>query len=165
MVVAWFIWGFKRLKTAYLTPFADPATIAAMLAIRLQRVGRKNEPVFRVVLTDSKNGPKSGKFLEILGSYDSRHSEKAEVKADRIKHLVANGAKLSGTLHNLLISKKLITGKKVNVLPKKRPIAKEGAEATATGSVPSVEVKADSPVEAPAETPSPEAKVEEAATA
>lgn len=125
-----------------------------MLAIRLQRVGRKNEPVFRVVLTDSKNGPKSGKFLEILGSYDSRHAEKAEVKADRIKHWVANGAKLSGTLQNLLISKKLITGKKINVLPKKRPIKKEG-EAVAEGAAPAAgsgEVKADAPAEAPTET-------------
>ena len=40
--------------------------------IRLQRVGRKHEPTFRVVLTDSKNGPKSGKYLKNLGWYDTR---------------------------------------------------------------------------------------------
>jgi len=37
-----------------------------MLKIRLQRIGRKNEAAFRLVVTDSKNGPQSGKFLEIL---------------------------------------------------------------------------------------------------
>ncbi len=96
-----------------------------MLMIRLQRVGRKNEPTFRVVLTDSKNGPKSGKSLEVLGSFDSRRAEKAEIKFDRVKHWMSHGAKLSGTIHNLLVSRKLIPGKKVNVLPKKRPIKKE----------------------------------------
>jgi hypothetical protein len=39
---------------------------------------------------------------------------------------MAQGAKLSDTLHNLFISKKIIEGKKVNVLPKKTPIKKMG---------------------------------------
>ncbi len=99
-----------------------------MLMIRLQRVGRKHEPVFRLVLTDSKNGPKSGKFLEILGNFDARRSEKAEFKVDRVKHWIANGAQLSGTVHNILIERKVIEGKKINVLPKKTPLAKEKVE-------------------------------------
>lgn len=124
-----------------------------MLMIRLQRTGRKNEPTFRVVLTDSKNGPKSGKSLEVLGSYDSRRGDKAVIDADRVKYWMSQGAKASGTIHNLLVSKKLISGKKVNVLPKKSPIKKEGeatAEAAAPESTPTAEA---APVEAPAETP------------
>jgi small subunit ribosomal protein S16 len=105
-----------------------------MLKIRLQRVGRKHEPKFRVVLTDSKNGPKSGKYLEALGSYDSRMDHKAEeLKTDRIKHWISKGAKLSDTMHNLLVDLKVITGKKVNALPLKSPIKKEG-EATAAAA-------------------------------
>lgn len=101
-----------------------------MLAIRLQRVGRKHEPKFRVVLTDSKNGPKSGKFLEVLGSYDSRiTNDVKQFKIDRIKALMAQGAQLSDTLHNFLVHNKVIEGKKVNKLPKKTPQKKEG-EAT-----------------------------------
>ena len=96
-----------------------------MLMVRLQRVGRKHEPVFRLVLTDSKNSPKSGKFLEILGSYDARRTEKAELKTDRVKYWMSMGAKLSGTVHNLLVERKVIEGKKINVLPKKSPIKKE----------------------------------------
>ena len=98
-----------------------------MLMIRLQRVGRKHEPVFRVVLTDSKNSTKSGKFLEILGSYDPR-KDSHQIDGDRIKKLISTGAKVSDTMHNILIKQKVITGKKINVLPKKSPIVKEVAE-------------------------------------
>ena len=86
--------------------------------IRLQRIGRKHEPAFRLVLTDSKNSTKSGRFLEILGNYDARRGEKSEFKADRITYWMSVGAQLSGTVHNLLIDKKVITGKKVNKNPK-----------------------------------------------
>lgn len=106
-----------------------------MLIIRLQRTGRKHEPTFRVVLTDSKNGPKSGKYLKNLGWYDSRikNDAKKQLDVEAIKGFVANGAKLSVTLHNFLITEKVITGKKINALPKKSPIKKE---ASAEGAAP-----------------------------
>jgi len=148
--------------------------MAPMLMIRLQRTGRRNEPTFRVVLTDSKNAAKSGKSLEVLGSYDSRRGEKAEINADRIKYWMSQGAKLSGTIHNLMVSKKLISGKKINVLSKKSPIKKEGADAApaasaeaapATESAPAESPVADAaPVEAQSETPA-EAPVEAATAA
>lgn len=134
-----------------------------MLKIRLQRVGRKHEPTFRLVLSDSKNSPKSGKTLETLGAYDSRRGEKAEFKNDRIKHWMGMGAQLSGTVHNLLVSRKIIDGKKINVLPKKKPIAKEGGEAPVVAPVASAAPVAEAtPVEAaPVETaPAPEPVVE-----
>jgi len=96
-----------------------------MLKIRLQRTGRKNEPTFRLVLTDSKNSAKSGRFLEVLGNYDSRKGEKAEFKSDRISHWMGVGAQVSDTVHNLLVEKKIITGKKLNKLPKKSAPVKE----------------------------------------
>jgi ribosomal protein S16 len=45
-----------------------------MLMIRLQRVGRKNDPSFRVVVVDSKEAAQSGKAIEILGSHDDHQS-------------------------------------------------------------------------------------------
>ena len=95
-----------------------------MLIIRLQRVGRKNEPSFRLVLTDSKNAAKSGKFNEILGSHSFRKDGTA-LKADRIKYWISVGAQVSDTAHNLLLAQKVITGKKINVLPKKTVPKKE----------------------------------------
>ena len=88
--------------------------------IRLQRVGRIHEPSFRVVLTDSKNGPKSGRFNEVLGSYDAREGKgNNSLNAEKIRYWISKGAQLSGTVHNMLIEQKIITGKKINVLPKK----------------------------------------------
>jgi small subunit ribosomal protein S16 len=91
-----------------------------MLKIRLQRIGRKNDPAFRVVLTDSKNAAKSGKFKEILGSYNLKNGE-VVFKADRISHWISNGAQVSDTVHNFLVHQKIVSGKKKNVLSKKTP--------------------------------------------
>lgn len=94
-----------------------------MLKIRLQRIGRKNDPSFRAVLTDSKNSTKSGRFLEILGTYNPKAGEK-NLNADRIKYWMNQGAKCSDTMHNFLIHDRIISGKKINVLPKKKPTQK-----------------------------------------
>lgn len=97
-----------------------------MLAIRLQRVGRKNDPSFRVIITDSKWKTKTGKFLEILGSYDARKGAPV-IKTERVKHWLSVGAKASGTVHNILVDLKVVSGKKINVLGKKTPIVKATA--------------------------------------
>jgi len=91
-----------------------------MLKIRLQRTGRKNDPAFRVVLTDSKNAAKSGTFKEILGSYNLKSGE-VVLKSDRITHWIGHGAQVSDTVHNFLVKEKVIEGKKKNVLPRKSP--------------------------------------------
>ena len=120
-----------------------------MLMIRLQRVGRVHEPTFRVVLVDSKRGPKSGQALEVLGNHDTRKAKNnSNVDGDRIKYWISKGAQLSDTMRNLLISKKIITGKKVNALPKKRPIKKETDAAAAEApkaEAPKVEEKTEEP--------------------
>lgn len=126
-----------------------------MLKIRLQRVGRVNIPTFRVVLTDSKNSTKSGKFLEVLGNYDPVNDVK-EIKADRVKHWMSHGAQLSDTVHNWLIDKKVIPGKKINALPKKKPIKKEEAKKdgeSATKAVPAVPIESASAETTPREAP------------
>lgn len=94
-----------------------------MLKIRLQRIGRKNDPSFRVVLTDSKNSTKSGKFLEIIGSYDPKAGN-VTFKADRVLYWQGQGAQTSDTVHNFLVTQKIIEGKKRNVLPLKSPTKK-----------------------------------------
>ena len=126
-----------------------------MLKIRLQRVGRKHEPSFRLVLTDSKNSTKSGKSLEVLGNYDSRKGEKSAFKADRITYWMSQGAQTSVTVHNLLVENKIISAKKVNPLPLKKAIIKDApAEEAPKAEAKSEETPAEAPVaetEAPAE--------------
>lgn len=95
-----------------------------MLKIRFQRTGRRNDPSFRVVVGEHQKHPKSGKQVQIVGSY---HPKTKETKLDEeaIKGWIEKGAQTSGTVHNLLVSKGIIEGEKVNVLPKKTPIVKE----------------------------------------
>lgn len=94
-----------------------------MLKIRLQRIGRKNDPAFRAVLTDSKNSTKSGRFLEILGTYNPKAGE-TKLNVEKIKYWMSKGAQCSDTMHNFLVHEKAIEGKKKNVLPKKKPTMK-----------------------------------------
>jgi len=89
-----------------------------MLIIRLQRVGRTNDPSFRVIVTDSKNSAKTGNFLEIVGSYDARQG-KPQLNAERIQHWIKNGAQVSDTVHNLLVKAKIIEGKIIVQIPEK----------------------------------------------
>ncbi|MFA6552564.1 MAG: 30S ribosomal protein S16 [Candidatus Paceibacterota bacterium] len=95
--------------------------------IRLQRTGRKNIPNFRVVLTESKNSTKSGKFMEILGNFDMVNDKKT-IDAERIKHWLSKGVQVSDTMHNFLLDQKIISGKKINNLPKGTPVKKEAKE-------------------------------------
>jgi small subunit ribosomal protein S16 len=94
-----------------------------MLMIRLQRVGRKHETVFRVVVVDSRRGTKSGRTLETVGSYDPRRG-KPVLKVDRIKYWLSVGTQASGTVHNLLVDAKILSKTKINVLPKRKPKVK-----------------------------------------
>ncbi len=105
-----------------------------MLVIRLQRIGRKNDPSFRVIVTDSKFKIKTGKFVEILGSYDARKG-KPIIDTTRAKHWLSKGAIASGTVHNLLVDLKVVTGKKINVLGRKTPIVKEEPLAPKKGEI------------------------------
>ncbi|MEK7585336.1 MAG: 30S ribosomal protein S16 [Patescibacteria group bacterium] len=97
--------------------------------IRLQRVGRKHDPAFRLVVVDSRRSTKSGRFIEILGSYNPRRKT-ASVKGERVKHWLNNGAKASITAHNLLVSQKVVTGKKMDALPSRKPKAAGAPELT-----------------------------------
>lgn len=123
--------------------------------IRFQRIGRKGDASFRMVVTEKTAGPKAGKFIDLVGTYNPK-TKAMTVDADRVKSWVANGAQLSPSLKNLLISREIIEGKKVNVLPKKSPIKKEGdtKEETATETSKST----DTGVSEEKETPAPEEK-------
>lgn len=82
--------------------------------VRLQRVGRKNDPSFRVVVVDSKEAAQSGKAIEVVGSHDARN-DRTELKVERIKYWLSVGARASQTVNNLLVKKGAIEGKTINV--------------------------------------------------
>ncbi len=90
-----------------------------MLVIRLIRVGKKNAPSYRVILIEKSAGPKSGKFLELLGNYNPRLINKKtgqkqlSLNGERIKHWLSHGAKASDTVHNLLVKQGIIKEPKI----------------------------------------------------
>ncbi|KKS65731.1 MAG: 30S ribosomal protein S16 [Parcubacteria group bacterium GW2011_GWA1_42_7] len=95
-----------------------------MLTIRLARRGKKNQPSFRVVLAE-KGRSAQGKFIEILGNYDPIKKTKS-LKAERITHWISKGAQPSPTVHNLLVSEKIIDAKKIKAWrPKKKADAQK----------------------------------------
>ncbi len=73
-----------------------------MLVIRLFRTGKTNQPLFKIVVTDKKNPPKGGRFIEVVGSY-SPVTKKRDLKAERIKYWMSVGAKPSPTVFNFLV--------------------------------------------------------------
>ena len=87
--------------------------------MRLQRVGRKNDPSYRIVIVQKEKGPRSGAFLEVLGSYDARRNH-VQLKEDRVKHWLSKGVQPSDTVHNILVKSKIIAALKRNVSKKSK---------------------------------------------
>jgi small subunit ribosomal protein S16 len=135
---------------------------AIMLKIRFQRTGRTKMPTYRIVVAEHTSGPKAGKFVERLGSYNAKTKERV-LNEERAKYWLSVGARPSDTMHNLLVTLGIMKGSKVNVLPKY--VAPEKPAEEAAPEVP-VEVAAETPAEevvpeAPAaETPTTEAAAE-----
>jgi small subunit ribosomal protein S16 len=100
-----------------------------MLVIRLQRVGKKNQPSYRVVLAE-KTAPVKGKFIEILGNYNPVLKSK-NFKKDRISYWLSKGAQASPTVHNLLVSEKIIDKPKVKAWTPKRKEGEKESEVKA----------------------------------
>lgn len=65
-----------------------------MLAIRMQRLGRKGHPTYRVVVQDVRQTPTSGKYVALLGSYDP-HTKTSTVVKDKAEFYLSNGAQPS----------------------------------------------------------------------
>jgi small subunit ribosomal protein S16 len=144
-----------------------------MLMMRLQRVGRRNDPSYRIVVTNKRTGPKSDKHVDRIGSYNPKANH-VQLDTEKAKEWLAKGVQPSDTMYNILVSQKVIEGRKKNVLPKKSPIideealkaeaeAKAAAEAEAATATETADAAPteDTP-EAPAETA--EAATEEAET-
>ena len=123
-----------------------------MLKIRFQRVGRTNDPSFRIVVGEHTAHPKKSGQIATVGSHNPK-TKLTTIDAEAVKGWIAKGAQASGTVHNLLITKGIITGKKVNVLPSKvppKPKAEEPTPVAETAPEPVAEVAAEPAPEAAA---------------
>jgi small subunit ribosomal protein S16 len=70
--------------------------------LRLMRMGKKKQPVYRVVAADSRS-PRDGRFIEILGSYEPRaEPSRVVLDRDRIDRWLAQGAQPTDTVARLI---------------------------------------------------------------
>ncbi|MBU2579230.1 30S ribosomal protein S16 [Patescibacteria group bacterium] len=113
-----------------------------MLVIRFLRKGKKNQPFFKIVVTDKKNPPRGGRFLETVGFFNPLTKEKA-LKKERVEHWLKVGAQPSDRVYNLLIAEQIIKGKKkaVHAKTKKQPSTAEPTIAGQAIAEPNKEIK------------------------
>jgi small subunit ribosomal protein S16 len=70
--------------------------------IRMKRVGAKNNPIFRIVVADSRS-PRDGKFIEELGTYQpTKKSDNFKVDMERAKYWISKGAQPSDTVASFI---------------------------------------------------------------
>jgi small subunit ribosomal protein S16 len=100
-----------------------------MLAIKLQRVGRKHQPSYRLVVAE-KRSKMAGPPVEDLGSYSSATKQIA-LNKERVAYWLGIGAQPTVTAHNLLVKEGVVKGPKVAIKMKKAPVAPVSAPAAA----------------------------------
>ena len=72
------------------------------VAMRLTRVGGKKDPVWRVVVADSRS-PRDGKFLETIGRYNAQTDPSTiSLDEERVRYWLRHGAQPSDTVKKLL---------------------------------------------------------------
>jgi len=72
-----------------------------MLAIRLQRLGRKGYPVYRLAVQESQRHPSSGRVVAYVGSYNP-HTKEATIQKETAQKYLDNGAQPTPRVVKLL---------------------------------------------------------------
>lgn len=72
-----------------------------MLAIRLQRLGRKGYPVYRLAVQESQRHPSSGRVVAYVGSYNP-HTKEANIQVEAAQKFLDNGAQPTPRVVKLL---------------------------------------------------------------
>jgi small subunit ribosomal protein S16 len=128
-----------------------------MLAIRLQRQGRKGYPVYRLVVQESQATPTSGRVVAYVGTYNP-HTKENSLKIDEIEKYLSNGAQPSPRVIKLLIENKVKLPKWVE-----KPANKKQGKVRFADKLRRNRPAEEVAEEAPAETAPEEATVEEPA--
>lgn len=76
-----------------------------MLKIKLQRVGKKNQPSYRIVIAEARS-KLSGKYVDLLGTYDPKTNPSSfKIDKEKYKSWLKKGAQPTKTIR--LLTKKL----------------------------------------------------------
>ncbi len=75
--------------------------------MRLTRVGSKKNPIYRVVVADSRS-PRDGRFIEIVGRYNPQTDPSTiDLDEQKVKDWLGKGAQPSGAVQKLLKAKNI----------------------------------------------------------
>jgi small subunit ribosomal protein S16 len=77
-----------------------------MLAIRLQRLGRKAFPVYRLAVQESRRHPSSGRVVAYVGNFNP-HTKDVTVDKEKVEFYLKNGAQPSPRVVRLLQAEKV----------------------------------------------------------
>ncbi|MGO3701961.1 MAG: 30S ribosomal protein S16 [Candidatus Saccharimonadales bacterium] len=120
-----------------------------MLAIRLQRLGRKGYPVYRVAVQEAQRHPSSGRVVTYLGSYNP-HTKEANINKDEAQKYLDNGAQPTPRVVKLLKEAGVKLPKWVKEADSSRQKAIKNVEKLRKNQ-PKEEVAEEAPAETPAE--------------
>lgn len=123
-----------------------------MLTIRLLRIGKKHQPSYKIVVTDKRRAPAGGRFVEEIGNYDPK-TKTRNIKKDRAQYWISVGAQPSDTVHNMLVSDKVIDQPKRKIFFVKPEPKAEEPKVEAKVEEKKEEVVAETPTETAAEAP------------
>ncbi|MCH5157562.1 MAG: 30S ribosomal protein S16 [Clostridiales bacterium] len=82
-----------------------------MVKIRLTRLGDHKNPIYRIIVADSRS-PRDGRFIEVIGTYDPHLENGVKIDADKAKDWIAKGAQPTDTVRSILIDAGVINAKK-----------------------------------------------------
>lgn len=91
-----------------------------MVKLRLRRTGKKKQPSYRLVATDSRS-PRDGKFIEILGHYNPRTNPATiSLKEEKVLQWLKNGAVPTDRVKKILQSSGILQKQKPEDAPKSK---------------------------------------------
>jgi small subunit ribosomal protein S16 len=98
-----------------------------MLAIRMQRTGRKGYPMYRVIVQEAHRQPTSGRVVANLGSYNP-HTKETTLNTEKAAAFLKNGAQPSDRVVKLLQAQKVTLPAWVKVTSDKKQKTIKNAE-------------------------------------
>lgn len=119
-----------------------------MLAIRLQRLGRKALPVYRLAVQESQRHPSSGRVVAYVGSYNP-HTKETNVNLEKLEFYLGHGAQPTPRVVRILTDQKVKLPSWVKQAGKKESNIRHPEKLRK--NQPKDETPAEEPVEAPAE--------------
>ena len=101
----------------------------------MHRIGKTNQPSFKIVVVDKRKSAAAGRFNEEVGQVN-RTTKAIKLNSERIAYWLKQGAIPSPSVHNILVSNKLIEGKKIAVHAQPKKDEKATAPAAAPAKAP-----------------------------